>query len=71
MNNANLYALFHERFPSDTQALFLDGIDGRQLRYSEIPQRSGQMLSLLSTVTLEPKPIPLDVKVALLGDRLL
>ena len=31
----------------------------------------GQMLSLLSTVTLEPEPIPLDVKVALLGDRLL
>jgi malonyl-CoA/methylmalonyl-CoA synthetase len=47
MNNANLYALFHERFPSNTEALFLDGIDGRQLRYSEIPQRSGQMLSLL------------------------
>jgi lon-related putative ATP-dependent protease len=31
----------------------------------------GQMLSLLSTVTLEPEPIPLDLKVALLGDRML
>ncbi len=30
-----------------------------------------QMLSLVSTVSLEPEPIPLDVKVALLGDRLL
>jgi lon-related putative ATP-dependent protease len=31
----------------------------------------GQMLSLISTVSLEPEPIPLDVKVALLGDRML
>jgi lon-related putative ATP-dependent protease len=29
----------------------------------------GQMLSLISTVSLEPEPISLDVKVALLGDR--
>ena len=29
----------------------------------------GQMLSLISTVSLEPEPIPLDVKVALFGDR--
>jgi lon-related putative ATP-dependent protease len=31
----------------------------------------GQMLSLVSTVSLEPQPIPLQVKVVLLGDRLL
>ncbi|MBI4454365.1 MAG: AAA family ATPase [Acidobacteria bacterium] len=31
----------------------------------------GQMLSLISTVSLEPEPIPLDVKVVLLGERLL
>jgi lon-related putative ATP-dependent protease len=31
----------------------------------------GQMYSLVSTVSLEPEPIPLDVKVVLLGDRLL
>ena len=31
----------------------------------------GQQLSLISTVTLEPEPIPLDVKVALVGNRLL
>ncbi|OUC05391.1 ATP-dependent protease, partial [Litorilinea aerophila] len=30
-----------------------------------------QMLSLTSTVSLEPEPIPLDVKVILMGDRLL
>lgn len=29
----------------------------------------GQMLSLVSTISLEPEPIPLDVKVALVGDR--
>ncbi|HLF98217.1 MAG TPA: Lon protease family protein, partial [Methylococcaceae bacterium] len=31
----------------------------------------GQMYSLVSTVSLEPEPIPLDVKVVLMGDRLL
>ncbi len=31
----------------------------------------GQMLSLISTVSLEPEPIPLDVKVVMLGDRFL
>ncbi len=31
----------------------------------------GQVLSLVSTVSLEPEPVPLNVKVILLGDRLL
>jgi lon-related putative ATP-dependent protease len=31
----------------------------------------GQTLSLISTVSLEPEPVPLDVKVVLLGERLL
>ncbi len=31
----------------------------------------GQTLSLVSTISLEPEPIPLDVKVALLGDSAL
>lgn len=31
----------------------------------------GQMLSLVSTVSLEPEPIPLDVKVVLFGDRMI
>ena len=47
MTDANLYRLFLERFPSDPTAIFLDGVDGRQLRYSEVPGRSGQMLALL------------------------
>ena len=31
----------------------------------------GEMLGMLSTVSLEPQPVPMNVKVALLGDRLL
>ena len=31
----------------------------------------GQMVSLVSTVSLEPEPIPLDVKVVLFGNRML
>jgi lon-related putative ATP-dependent protease len=31
----------------------------------------GQMLSLVSTVSLEPEAIPLDIKIVLLGERLL
>ena len=31
----------------------------------------GQILSLVSTVSLEPEPVPLDVKVVLFGERLL
>lgn len=31
----------------------------------------GEVLSLISTVSLEPEPIPLDVKVVLFGDRFL
>jgi lon-related putative ATP-dependent protease len=31
----------------------------------------GQMLSLVSTVSLEPEPIPLDVKVVLIGERII
>jgi lon-related putative ATP-dependent protease len=31
----------------------------------------GQMLNSITTISLEPEPIPLDVKVALIGDRLL
>ncbi|MDN0077660.1 ATP-binding protein [Crenobacter sp. SG2303] len=39
----------------------------REVRIESI----GQMFSLISTVSLEPEPIPLDVKVLLLGDRML
>lgn len=44
----------------------------RALSTHEIRMESlGQMFSLVSTVSLEPEPIPLDVKVLLLGDRML
>jgi lon-related putative ATP-dependent protease len=44
----------------------------RALRAGQIRIESiGQMLSLISTVSLEPEFIPLDVKVALLGNRML
>ena len=44
----------------------------RALRSREIRAESlGQMLSLVSTVSLEPEPIPLDLKVVLVGERIL
>jgi lon-related putative ATP-dependent protease len=44
----------------------------RALGSREIRAESlGQMLSLVSTVSLEPEPIPLDVKVVLVGQRML
>jgi lon-related putative ATP-dependent protease len=44
----------------------------RALRSSQIRIESlGQMLSLVSTVSLEPEPIPLNIKVVLVGERLL
>jgi lon-related putative ATP-dependent protease len=44
----------------------------RALKSREIRIKSlGEALSLVSTVSLEPAPIPLDVRVVLLGDRML
>jgi lon-related putative ATP-dependent protease len=44
----------------------------RCLRSREIRIESlGQSLSLVSTVSLEPEPIPLDIKIVLVGDRML
>ena len=34
-------------------------------------QSLGQLFSIISTVSLEPTPIPLDLKIVLMGDRLL
>jgi len=43
----------------------------RALQSHEIRIESlGQMYSLISTVSLEPEPIPLDIKIVLFGDRL-
>lgn len=48
-----------------------DGLK-RALASKEIRiQTLEQMLSLASTLSLEPEPIPLDIKVVLVGDRLL
>jgi malonyl-CoA/methylmalonyl-CoA synthetase len=52
-SNSNLYSLFLERFPDDVNALFLDDVNGRQLRYSEIQLSSGQMLSLLQQLGVQ------------------
>ncbi len=44
----------------------------RTLRSKEIRVESlGQALSLINTVSLEPEPIPLAVKIVLVGDRML
>ena len=44
----------------------------RALRSREIRIESlGQILSIVSTVSIEPEPVPLDVKVVLTGDRML
>jgi len=44
----------------------------RTLRAQEIKITSlGQSLSLVSTVSLDPEPIPLNVKIVLIGERLL
>ena len=42
-------------------------LEARQVRI----ESPSQMLGILSTVSLEPQPIPLNVKIALLGDRIL
>ncbi len=44
----------------------------RALRMGEVKIESvGQMLSLISTVSLEPEPIPLDVTVVLIGEPMI
>ncbi|MEW5757397.1 MAG: AAA family ATPase [Pseudomonadota bacterium] len=54
-----------------TQPYAWEGLK-RALRCKQLHIDSlGQLLSLISTVSLEPEPIPLDVKVVLVGDRIL
>jgi lon-related putative ATP-dependent protease len=54
-----------------TQPYAWEGLK-RALQSKEIRIESlGQMLSLISTISLEPESIPLDVKIALYGERLL
>ncbi len=42
-------------------------LSSRQIKIQSL----GQIYSLVSTVSLEPEPIPLDIKVVLIGDRIL
>lgn len=42
-------------------------LSSRQIKIQSL----GQVYSLVSTVSLEPEPIPLDIKVVLIGDRML
>jgi lon-related putative ATP-dependent protease len=52
-----------------TQPYAWEGLK-RALRAGEVRIQSlGQVLSLVSTVSLEPEPIPLNLKVVLLGER--
>jgi lon-related putative ATP-dependent protease len=54
-----------------TQPFSWDGLK-RALRSNEIRIESpGQSYSLVSTVSLEPEPVPLQVKVVLLGERMI
>jgi len=54
-----------------TQPFAWEGLK-RALRSREIRLESlAQMLSLVSTKSLEPQPLPLDVKIVLIGERLL
>jgi lon-related putative ATP-dependent protease len=54
-----------------TQPYAWEGLK-RALKSEEIRIESlGQMLSLISTISLEPEPIPLNVKIALFGERIL
>ncbi|MBI5751728.1 MAG: AAA family ATPase [Hydrogenophilales bacterium] len=54
-----------------TQPFAWDGLKRAMRAHQTRIDSLGQMLSLVSTVSLEPEPIPLDVKVVLLGERLL
>lgn len=54
-----------------TQAFAWEGLK-RALQFRQIRIESpNQMLNLTSTVTVEPEPIPLDIKVILIGDSML
>jgi len=71
LHNANGGFLILDIVKLLTQPFAWEGLK-RALSNHEIRIQSlGQMLSIISTVSLEPEPIPLDIKVVLLGDRLL
>jgi lon-related putative ATP-dependent protease len=71
LHRANGGYLILEAYKVLTQPYAWEGLK-RALQSEQLRVESpGQMMSLISTVSLEPEPIPLDVKVALIGDPLL
>ena len=71
LHQANGGYLLLDAFKLLTQPFSWEGLK-RALSTHEIRIESlGQMYSLVSTVSLEPEPIPLDAKVILLGNRML
>jgi len=71
LHQANGGYLLLDTFKLLSQPFAWEGLK-RALSTREIRIESlGQMYSLVSTVSLEPEPIPLDAKVILLGNRML
>jgi len=71
LHRANGGYLILEAYKVLTQPYAWEGLK-RALQSEQLRVESpGQMMSLISTVSLEPEPIPLNVKVALIGDPLL
>ncbi len=71
LHMANGGYLLLDAFKLLTQPFSWEGLK-RALSTREIRIESlGQMYSLVSTVSLEPEPIPLDAKVVLIGNRML
>jgi lon-related putative ATP-dependent protease len=71
LHRANGGYLILDAFKVLTQPLAWEALK-RALRSREIRIESlGQMLSLISTVSLDPEPIPLDVKLVVVGPRLI
>ena len=71
LHRANGGFLILEALKVLTQPYAWEGLK-RALQSEQIRVESpGQMLSLISTISLDPEPIPLNVKVALIGDPLL
>lgn len=69
LHRANGGYLVLDAFKVLTQPFAWEGLK-RALASGELrPEALGQTYGLISTVGLEPQPIPLDVKVVLLGDR--
>lgn len=54
MNNANLYALFEERFPDDTASDFLETPQGDRYSYADLDRWSALLAARLSELGVKP-----------------